>query len=105
MRLPKLESKIGNDGWASDPLGGEEHFIIKDEIQHRRKDGMSKQIYVFQLLRYDDGWEQFRLGYYVIGKKPGMAGKWVWGQYAAMLPEKDFKMLIKLAQERGWVEC
>jgi hypothetical protein len=45
------------------------------------------------------------IGYYVIGKKPRMAGKWVWGQFATMLPIGDFVKLVKLAQDRGWMEC
>jgi hypothetical protein len=27
----------------------------------------------------------FRIGYYIIGKKPKMRGKWVWGQYAPFI--------------------
>ena len=45
---------------------------------------------------------EVRLGYYVIGEKPRMKGKWVWGQYAAMMPIEDFKFLVDEALRRGW---
>jgi len=44
-----------------------------------------------------------RLGYYIIGKKPKMKGPWVWGQYATLMPMRDFRDLIRMAEEK-WPE-
>ncbi len=41
---------------------------------------------------------QLRIGYYILGKKPGVAGKWVWGQFAPMVPQKDIPALFKKAK-------
>lgn len=46
---------------------------------------------------------EVRLGYYIIGKKPKMRGKWVWGQFAALMPIKDFRHLVREAKKRGWI--
>ena len=88
----------------TNPLGDTEHFVITDEIRRRRR-RLAQQIYSFQRIRYDDGFEQFRLGYYIIGKKPGPTkGKWVWGQYCTMIPKEDFQPLISEAVRRGWID-
>ncbi len=47
--------------------------------------------------------EKFRLCYYIIGKKPGMKGKWVFGQFATMLPPEDFKWIVDEAKRQGWI--
>jgi len=41
---------------------------------------------------------EIRIGYYILGKKPSVAGKWVWGQFAPMVPQKDIPALFKKAQ-------
>ena len=50
-----------------------------------------------------DGRIEYRLGYYMIGVKPRMAGKWTWGQYATLIPASDFRALIRQAQQRDWI--
>lgn len=41
---------------------------------------------------------ELRIGYYILGKKPSVAGKWIWGQFAPMVPQKDIPALFKKAQ-------
>jgi len=41
---------------------------------------------------------EIRIGYYIIGKKPSVAGKWVWGQFAPMIPQKDVSGIFKRIQ-------
>jgi hypothetical protein len=38
-----------------------------------------------------------------VGKLPKMRGKWVFGQYATFLPEKDFKVIVNKARKKGWI--
>jgi hypothetical protein len=104
MDYPPLPSKIGKRGaLVFPPDGHRQHFIIADEIT-RPHSGVPSKIICLQLLRFDeDGREQVRIGYYVIGKKPRMLGRWVWGQYATMMPLKDFKALIQQAEKKGWM--
>jgi hypothetical protein len=51
----------------------------------------------------EDGRIEVRLGYYIIGKKPKMRGRWVWGQFAALMPLRDFEALIRQAERKGWI--
>jgi len=33
-----------------------------------------------------------------------MKGKWVWGQFATLLPPKDFVAILRKAAKRGWFQ-
>jgi hypothetical protein len=101
MTLPPLPSTIGKRGQSTYPLGDVERFVVVDEV--RRKLTGYPNILVFQRIRYDEGNEELRLGYYVIGKTGRMKGKWCWGQYAAIGPASDFQALVKMATEKGWI--
>jgi len=50
----------------------------------------------------EDGRIELRLGYYLIGKKPRSKGKWVWGQFAPLMPPEDFNYLVQKAKKQGW---
>lgn len=103
MDYPPLPSHIGNRGALAFPDGSRQHFVIADEIS-RPHTGVDTKIICLQRLRFnEDGREQVRVGYYVIGKRPKMLGRWVWGQYATMMPLEDFKWLIRQAEEKGWL--
>lgn len=43
--------------------------------------------------------EELRIGYYVVNQKD----QWQWGQFAQMLPAKDFEFLIGKAIEHGFI--
>jgi hypothetical protein len=54
---------------------------------------------------FDSKGEKFiRVGYYIIGRAARMRGKWVWGQYAALIHAPDFQRLVKKAIEKGWIK-
>jgi hypothetical protein len=81
MLNPPLPPNIGRSGVLIYPPDGErKRFTITDEIRRRQSDNPNKVI-VLQRVEFEDGRKQVRIGYYVIGKKPKMKGKWVWGQY------------------------
>ena len=42
---------------------------------------------------------QYRFGYYIIGKIGNREGKWTWGQFCPIIPDKDFWKLIELAKK------
>jgi len=103
MDYPPPPSNIGKPGTlVFPPDGHKQHFTIADEIT-RQHSGVPSKIIYLQLLSFDeDGREQIRIGYYVIGKKPRMRGRWVWGQYSTMMPVEDFKWIIEQAEKKRW---
>jgi hypothetical protein len=84
------------------PDGYRYRFTITDEIV-RPQTGMPEKLLCLQRIKFEDGKEEVRLGYYIIGKKPKMLGKWVWGQYCTFMPLKDFKALVRAAEKKGWI--
>ena len=103
QKLPPFPSRIGRGGVLRDPVNGSRFtFTITDEITRPQSDLPSKVI-CLQRVTFQDGREEVRLGYFIIGKRPRMLGKWVWGQYATFLPLKDFKAIIHEAEKKGWL--
>lgn len=84
------------------PFGIRLRFTITDEIRKFQSDNRDKLI-VLQRIEFEHGRKEIRLGYYIIGKKPKMKGRWVWGQFATLMPLRDFKTLIHRAVKRGWL--
>jgi hypothetical protein len=102
MDNPILPSTIGKSGIVKIPPDGKKRrFIVNDEVRLFQNDNRNK-IIILQRIQFDNGREEVRLGYYIIGKKPGMKGRWTWGQYATMMPLRDFQELISQAKEKGW---
>lgn len=103
MRYPPAPSNIGQRRRAQKPEGGHFHFGIVDELYIRQSGLPSKLIYL-QKMKFDsDGRVELRLGYYIIGKRPAMRGRWVWGQFATMIPFEDFKRIVAKAKRKGWL--
>jgi hypothetical protein len=103
MNSEKLPSKINYAGKLRHPDGSSRTFLIEDEIVQRQSNYPNK-FFVLQKLKFDnDNVREIRLGYYIIGIKPKMKGKWTWGQFCPLLPKSDFEELIKTAVSRGWL--
>lgn len=101
-RLP-LPDNIGKTRFLRGIHGEVRSFEIVDEVKRLQYDNSEKAIYL-QLLRFKDAKRtELRLGYYMKGKKPKTKGRWVWGQFATMIPSRDFRILIKSAEEKGWI--
>lgn len=47
--------------------------------------------------------KELRLRYHIIGDKPRMKGKWTFGQFATLIPHKDFTKLISLAKKHNMI--
>lgn len=75
-------------------------FTVTGEITHSASNMPGSKIFYLQQLLFDDGRTELRLGYYIIGKKPGAAGKWVWGQFAPMMLAQDFRAIADEARRR-----
>ncbi len=106
-KLPELPSNVGKRGKLICPPDGHVvHYIIRGEVRVRQSDKREK-ILCLQRIEFQEGRlkprVEVRLGYYIIGKKPKMRGRWVWGRFAALMPLKDFKAIIKKAEKQGWI--
>jgi len=103
MSYPPPPSNIGKHGKSKTPDGKSFSHEIVDEIHIFQKRSKTKLIYP-QRIKLSNGREELRLGYYIIGKKPAMRGRWVWGQYATFLPVQDFNKIIRMAKKRRWLK-
>ena len=84
------------------PLGGHLiRYVVIDEVR-TFQDSKRDKIVLLQLMEFEDLRREVRIGYYIIGKKPKMRGKWVWGQYAAFIPPLIFKKVFTQASKQGW---
>jgi hypothetical protein len=102
--LPPWPNNINRRGKIVDPDGSVFYFTISDEIVHQSSQPPLEKLFYLQKIQYEATGEiEFRLGYYIIGKKPRSKGKWVWGQFASMMGSEDFKALIAEAIKRNWI--
>jgi len=102
MSYPPLPSKIGKRGSNNDD-GNKQYFTVLDEVTQVQSTYPGKVIFLQRIQFENDSRIELRLGYYIMGKKPSNAGKWVWGQYAPMMPAKDFQAIVRKAIEKGWI--
>jgi len=103
MSNPPLPSTIGKKGCIKDINGNRFYFVVLDEVKHVSNDP-NKVLYL-QRIRFERNGEiVLRLGYYIIGQKPKMKGKWTWGsQHAPMMFTVDFKAIINQATKEGLI--
>lgn len=103
IQLPERPNNINKKGQAKDPDGTVLKYTIVDEIVIPQSDAPHKLIYLQKIVFDNIKRVELRLCYYIIGKLPKMKGKWVFGQYATFLPEKDFKTIVNKARKKGWI--
>ena len=99
---PPLPVNIGKRRHIKDIDGDDKTFTVLDEISFLQSTYKSKAIYL-QRIQFEDGRIEFRLGYYILGKKPKAFGQWVWGQFCTMLPSEDFCKAYEMARQKGWI--
>src|SRR5713226_1997729 len=104
MKVPDLPSTIGKRGkWIHPPDNFVVRYEIADEVRAAQSNLPGTKILCLQQIKFTDGRRpndpatEIRLGYYIIGKKPKVRGRWVWGQYATSMPQRDFKALVRKA--------
>jgi hypothetical protein len=99
---PPLPSTVGKTANLSFPDGSAMTWHVIDEIRRHEDD---EKILLLQRLRAldDPSNEMFRFGYYIIGKKPKMKNRWVWGQFAPFISASDFEAMIDEARKRNWI--
>ena len=103
-KLPPWPDNVGKRKKMPSITGEIRYFIIKGEIRHIQA-SYKKKLIVFQKLQLEGTrTTEFRLGYYMIGEKPGARGRWVWGQFCLFIPARDLEEILKEARVRGWVK-
>lgn len=101
--LPRL--KIKKHGKIEEPDGEIIKFDVGKYVLISQYTN-PKKIFILQEIFFDkehskDYHGEVRLGYHIIGKKPKVKDKWVWGQFAAFIPKQDLMKLIDKAKQRG----
>lgn len=71
----------------------EKVFII-ERLKKEKTEGK-----VTHKINYNKGEIEYRVGYYIVGRIGRAKGKWVWGQYCPLIPQKDFLKLIEKAKK------
>lgn len=74
--------KILRCAWIYQASTKQDKVIVLDEIQINKT-------------------KELRLRYNIIGVKPRMRGKWVFGQFATFVSPTNFKILVKLAKKHN----
>ena len=99
---PPLPTTIGKTADLGFPDGSRMKWHVVDEI---RRNEDAEKILLLQRLRAVDATatEMIRFGYYIIGKKPKMRGRWVWGQFAPFISAGDFEAMVDEARARKWI--
>jgi len=103
MEYPPYPSRIDKAGRTRDIDGRILTFKVLDEIVRPQSTKPDKLIYLQKIQFVQDGKIEYRLAYYIIGKKPKMLGKWVFGQYATFMNPDDFEYIIREAKRKGWL--
>jgi hypothetical protein len=98
-RATELDPSGKKIGVAIATNGKKVKFVIQDEVSVL--EGQTKKI-VFQRLVFTDDKEQYRLGYYVLGRSGDMKEKWVWARSAPMIFPEHFVQLVEQARAAGW---
>ncbi len=94
---------INKKGRANFPDGKILKFRIIDEIKHQQSSYKDKYFYLQKII-FENGVAEYRFCYYIIGKKPAMKGKWVYGQFAPFIPKVDLEEIIKKAVKRNFLK-
>jgi len=93
MQQPPRPNNIGKRRTITSITGRKVHLVITDEIVIPQ--GTGKLIY-FQKLQFEkDGRTEYRFTYYMLGHKPSRRGRWVFGQYSLMIPQRELRLLLR----------
>ncbi|OGP67447.1 MAG: hypothetical protein A2169_04740 [Deltaproteobacteria bacterium RBG_13_47_9] len=101
--IPPLPDNRGRHTWWHDIRGNRRDVVIEDEIRHVPSNNHRKVICLQKMVFPKENRWELRLCYYMIGVKGRTKGKWVFGQFATLLPSKDFRALFTAAKRRGWI--
>ena len=79
-------------------IGGERYSIRRRIAMVQSND--RRKVIVLEEIDMRDRVE-LRLAYYIKGRRGRARNRWVWGQFASMMPPQDLRKLIEKAREIG----
>jgi hypothetical protein len=103
MKTPPLPNNVDRRCDWNTIRGRRKHFVIEGEIRRRQSTAPRKALYLQRIRCIADDTVDYRFGYYMIGVKPKMKGRWTWGQSAPLIPRADFRAIVKEAVRREWL--
>ena len=95
---PPLPTSLGKKTKLKDIRGNERSYEVTAEEVFVAQSNPNKAFAVHKI-KWDDGREEFRIGYFMIAHRPRMKGKWAWGQYAPMMTETEMVEIFQRAEK------
>ncbi len=94
-------------------IGRKGRFYFKREAwTFLPQSNLNEKVFILERLRkvrytgklaHRESWkrneEEYRIGYFIIGKNGSAKGRWVWGQFCPLIPVLDFSKLISKAKK------
>ena len=103
MKTNDYPRTLGKIGKLKDIRGKYHAFEIIGEISCWQRNALDEKRIYLQRIKHDDGRIEYRFTYYMLGFKHGKTkGKWVFGQYSIMIPQRELSYLLKNAKIEGW---
>ena len=99
---PKLPNRLGKKTRTKKIDGSPMIYTVIDEDIFLAKSN-SKKAFCLHKIRYENGKEEFRIGYYMIAHKPSRRGKWAWGQFAPMMTKDEMTEIFDKLKAKGWI--
>lgn len=82
------------EAWTFMPQGNLDEKVFV--VERLKKEGYEGKLAREKLWKKGD--IEYRIGYYIVGRIGRAKGKWVWGQFCPLIPEKDLKKLLEKAK-------
>ena len=79
-------------------------FRILDYLICKQHDNPHKYFVIEQIQPSWKREKELRFGYYILGKQKGARNKWVWGQFAPLIPLRDLNVLLRKAGQKGFIK-
>ena len=105
LPLPRIGKETRRKKIDGSPLV----FVVKQqEVFHAPSNPL--KAYLLQKLRMDDGTgyenghDEFRIAYYMIGHKGRARGRWAFGQFAPIMTPEDLAEIIARMRALGWMQ-
>jgi hypothetical protein len=103
ISLKDYPDNIGKKRKLTSIDGKKSSFIVEDEIIREQEGSIHRKLIYLQKIKHEpDGRLEYRFTYYMEGLKGRTKGRWVFGQYSLMIPQRDLTWLLNQARKKEW---
>jgi hypothetical protein len=97
---PPLPSAL-KKGYTGKDIHGQpmSYTIVGEDVFLAKSSPGKNKAFAIHKLRFSDGREQFRIGYYMIAERPRVKGKWACGQFAPMMTSEEMAEIFDRAKK------